>query len=135
VLRIYDEFVSLTRAEFPINISSQDLRKLQDVFERPARTPYGDEREVDPATPFDSFKPPASPTYSNNSQKELQSSMGAIHHRVQYWGDVPELFGPNVFDAAQESIKYLVLTNTWPKFVKTRTASIDLGKMMQGVNA
>ncbi|GIJ92512.1 hypothetical protein Asppvi_001790 [Aspergillus pseudoviridinutans] len=133
-LRIYAEFISVTHAEFPINISSQDLRKLQDVFEQPARILYGDEREVDPATPFDTFKPPASPTYSNNSQKELQSSVSAIHDRVQYWGDVPESFGPNVFDDAQESIKYLVLTNTWPKFVKTRTVSIDSGKTMHGMN-
>lgn len=130
-LRIYAEFISTTHAEFPINISSQDLRKLQDVFEGPARIMYGDEREVvDPATPFDTFKPPASPTYSNNSQKELQSSVTAIHDRVQYWGDVPASFGPSVFDDAEKSIKYLVLTNTWPKFVKNRTSSILSGKTM-----
>jgi hypothetical protein len=130
-LRIYAEFISTTHAEFPINISSQDLRKLQDVFEGPARIMYGDEREVvDPATPFDDFKPPASPTYSNNSQKELQSSVTAIHDRVQYWGDVPASFGPSVFDDAEKSIKYLVLTNTWPKFIKNRTSSINSGKTM-----
>jgi hypothetical protein len=61
--------------------------------------------------------------------------VGAIHDRVQYWGDVPESFGPNVFDDTQESIKYLVLTNTWPKFVKNRTASIDSGRTMHGTNA
>ncbi|EAW11112.1 uncharacterized protein ACLA_067510 [Aspergillus clavatus NRRL 1] len=125
-LHIYAEFISIAHAEFPVNISSQDLRKLRDIFDLPARMLYGEEREVvDPATPFDSFKPPASPTFSESSQKELQSSVAAIHDRVQYWGDVPEGFGPAIFDDAEESIKYLVLTNTWPKFIKNRTASID----------
>lgn len=31
---------------------------------------------------------------------------------------IPPGFGENVFDDALKSIEYLVLTNTWPKFVK-----------------
>ncbi|KAL2421932.1 hypothetical protein ABEF95_000493 [Exophiala dermatitidis] len=31
---------------------------------------------------------------------------------------IPDAFGPAVFDRAEQSIKELVLTNTWPKFVK-----------------
>lgn len=30
---------------------------------------------------------------------------------------VPADFGPNAFDLAEREIKYMVLTNTWPKFV------------------
>lgn len=42
---------------------------------------------------------------------------------------VPCGFGPGVFDRAEESIKYMVLTNTWPKFVKAGCANnIDVKK-------
>jgi hypothetical protein len=34
--------------------------------------------------------------------------------------DIPETFDGTIFDAAQASIKYLVLTNTWPKYVRER---------------
>lgn len=36
---------------------------------------------------------------------------------------VPRGFGPGIFDRAEESIKYMVLTNTWPKFVNAGYAS------------
>lgn len=36
---------------------------------------------------------------------------------------VPTCFGPDVFDHAEDSIKYMVLTNTWPKFVNAGYAS------------
>ena len=128
-LRIYADFISPTHAEFPINISSQDLKNLRAIFEDAARIMYGDRREADTATPFDGFdfdNPPTSPTYSNNSsEKTLHVSVGNVADRVQYFGSVPETFDETVFDAAEKSIKYLVLTNTWPKFVKDRRTSID----------
>ncbi len=40
-----------------------------------------------------------------------------------YEGDIPAAFDALVFDAAQASIKYLVLTNTWPKYVRERRGS------------
>jgi uncharacterized membrane protein YgcG len=40
-----------------------------------------------------------------------------------YTGDIPQSFDASVFDAAQASIKYLVLTNTWPKYVRERRSS------------
>ncbi|RDW74252.1 uncharacterized protein DSM5745_06914 [Aspergillus mulundensis] len=113
-LYIYAEFISTAHAEFPVNISSQDLKKLDLIFEMPARILYGDEKaEVDPATPFNQPGMP-SPTYSNFSE----SSVAAIKNRAQYMGDIPKAFTAGVFDDAENSIKYLVLTNTWPKFVK-----------------
>jgi hypothetical protein len=36
---------------------------------------------------------------------------------------VPEAFGPGSFDNAERSIKELVLTNTWPKFVNAGYAN------------
>lgn len=38
-------------------------------------------------------------------------------------GEIPAGFDATVFDAAQADIKYLVLTNTWPKYVRERRLS------------
>ncbi|KAJ5578096.1 uncharacterized protein N7459_007060 [Penicillium hispanicum] len=134
-LHIYAEFISVHHAEFPVNISSHDLKQLEAIFEAPTRILYGEKREVDLVSPFGApgFPEPPSPTSSESSQKPMRSSVSEIRDRVQYWGDVPEAFGANVFDAAEESIKYLVLTNTWAKFVRNRRASTDSGRTLQGV--
>ncbi|KAI9931101.1 hypothetical protein ASPWEDRAFT_56175 [Aspergillus wentii DTO 134E9] len=127
-LYIYAEFISVRHAEFPVNISSQDLRRLETIFEGPARIMYGDEREVDSVTPFDTpgyNMQPLQPTESEGSTKAFRSTVAALRDRVQYWGDVPDEFDLTVFDAAEESIKYLVLTNTWPRFIKSRRVSSD----------
>lgn len=122
-LHIYADFISVRHAEFPVNISSTDLKKLEDIFERPARLLYGEEREADPVSPFDKFTfEPASPTGSESSEKGMAN---CIRNRIHYWGDIPKQFNANVFQDAEASIKYLVLTNTWPKFIKDRRTSID----------
>ncbi|KAK0735250.1 hypothetical protein B0T26DRAFT_633161 [Lasiosphaeria miniovina] len=38
-------------------------------------------------------------------------------------GDIPQAIDATVFDAAYGSVKYLVLTNTWPKYVRERRNS------------
>ncbi|KAM7215432.1 hypothetical protein V8F06_009192 [Rhypophila decipiens] len=40
-----------------------------------------------------------------------------------YDGEIPASFDATVFDVAQADIKYLVLTNTWPKYVRERRPS------------
>lgn len=125
-LYIYAEFISVRHAEFPVNISSQDLKKLDNVFESPALILYGDEGStIDRATPFEAAMP--SPAYSEFSE----SSLAAIKNRAEYVGDMPRGFGASVFDDAEHSIKYLVLTNTWPKFVKNRRSSTDSLETLQ----
>ncbi|KAF7714890.1 Uncharacterized protein PECH_007867 [Penicillium ucsense] len=123
-LGIYVDFISVRHAEFPVNISSSDLKSLEDIFERAAYLLYGDEREADPVTPYDNFAmEPLSPAVSEGSEKGIAND---TRHRIYYWGDIPELFGATTFQDAEASIKYLVLTNTWPKFIKSqRYASVD----------
>lgn len=128
-LRIYAEFISIKDAEFPINISSTELRKLEAVFESSARALYGEKREVHPATPFDfpTLAPKTSDAASSTiSEKECAVGTSASDG-VQFWGAIPEAFDEIVFDEAEKHIKYLVLTNTWPKFVKDRRSSFDGG--------
>ncbi|ORY66168.1 uncharacterized protein BCR38DRAFT_408136 [Pseudomassariella vexata] len=141
-LRIYSDFISPRDAEFPINISSTELKNLVTMFERAARILYGDKPLVDPdmITPFEGFKwpmkadplrlasQPSKNAIHGPATDELNVStteLRAISKRVQYWGDIPEGFDGTVFDNAETSIKYLVLTNTWPKFVKERRQSMD----------
>lgn len=102
-LCIYIDFISSNSAEFQVNLSSQDFKNLQAVFEPAARAICGESQSPDPATPFD------------EEPRSNEASDGAF-----YWGEVPELFTDTVFDDSEMSIKYLVLTNTWPKFIRER---------------
>jgi hypothetical protein len=128
-LHLYADFISARYAEFPLNLSSKDLRKLDHIFGQPAQLVYGDEHRKDNSvTPFDdgfSFGEPPSPVSS--SEEELQKEKGATKSETaiaHYWSEIPEAFDGTVFDDAEASIKYLVLTNTWPKFIKDRRESL-----------
>ncbi|KAK0658019.1 hypothetical protein B0T16DRAFT_341025 [Cercophora newfieldiana] len=136
-LRIYTEFISPRDAEFPINIAWTDLRKLQGVFERAARLVLGEEKgkrrdsallfgEVD----FNNESEVGITTVTTDGQKTgsaetlvLEEGVGQNGVEFQFQGDIPAAFDATVFDAAQASIKYLVLTNTWPKYVRERRSS------------
>ncbi|GAA93336.1 hypothetical protein AKAW_11448, partial [Aspergillus luchuensis IFO 4308] len=119
-LCIYTTFISNRHAQVPINISSQDRKELENVFERPAGLLFGDGRPANPAVPFDS--PGYGPTPSASPIASIKAESGSLfadNGQVQYWGEIPQTFNATVFDRAEESIKDLVLTNTWPKFVRS----------------
>ena len=105
-LRLYIDFISPRDADFPLNLSSPQLKALEDVFEVQARAVCG-EGSIDPALPF--FEPLKTATSTSPSE-----AAGWL----QYHGDVPEAFHVDIFDDAKDHIEALVLTNTWPKFVK-----------------
>lgn len=118
-LQIYIDFVSPRDAEFPLNLSSQMLKQLEDMFEGPARLLLGEAR-IDPALPFTSF-------FDNMSRPHTTESEATVQAR--YTGEINAEFDVSVFDQAQTHIKDLVLLNTWPKFVREmqsrRRTSID----------
>lgn len=119
-LAIYTDFISPRDAEFPLNLSSRELKHLEEIFEKAARIICG-EASSNPATPFDIEAP--SPTRSGSDY-----GIGTL---VKYRGDIPAKFGLTVFDRVQSHIKYLVLTNTWPKFVsemQSRRRSSETGR-------
>lgn len=120
-LAIYMNFISPRDAEFPLNLSSSDLKFLEDMFEEPARMLNGEAR-VDSVTPFANEDP-----FSGGL-----GCHGIINGCAeQYAGEVPADFSSAVFDRAQSHIKYLVLTNTWPKFVgemQQRRRSSETGR-------
>jgi hypothetical protein len=121
-LKIYIDFISPRDAEFPLNLSSAQLKELEIIFEFSARQVCGEAR-VDPALPLAfevpfNFDVPPSPTRSESSQETLYT---------RYTGAIAQQFGVNIFDDVQAHIKDLVLNNTWPKFVKEikRRRSVD----------
>ncbi|KAG5758152.1 hypothetical protein H9Q72_013711 [Fusarium xylarioides] len=103
-LDIYVNFISPRDAEFPLNLGSADLKYMEKMFERAAREVFG-QANVHPAIPFETMT-------------SLESAPTLVMERPNYSGIVPAEFGPSVFDSIEQHIKYLVLTNTWPKFVK-----------------
>lgn len=156
-LAIYAEFVSPTHAEFPLNLSSHDLRTLEHVFEKPARIIYGEAEEASqPTNPVSPFRtefdlPPASPMSSatplpntpmsptmplsptstlfqtpsaTSGEKGFKNQVAEVKDLVKYWGEISEDFDATIFDVAEHSIKYLVLTNTWPKFIRSHRSSM-----------
>lgn len=133
-LHIYVDFVSNRGAEFQVNLASADFKKLATVFENAARIVYGDDATPDPATPFET----AGWRIDGKGEQLSSSSETAIAtpespksvdgmDAVRFWGEIPETFREGVFDDAEIHIKYLVLTNTWPKYVRSRRSmdSVD----------
>lgn len=139
-LRIYTDFISLRDADFPINISSKDTAKLETVFEKAARILLGHNGLADNVTPFGapgstqgscmsqqqqqqhtSERPVVNG--SSSSTKDTATELRSMVKRISYWGEIPAEFDIDIFDQAEANIKYLVLTNTWPKFVQERRLS------------
>lgn len=127
-VRIYSHFISLEYSQFPINISSRLKKELSQVFDEAANTlnRRNSAQSADSATPFDDFASEASVTPLRDTF-DLEGTLGKANlQSVTTMADlasdgrtvfVPEAFSPLVFDPAEAEIKYLVLTNTWPKFV------------------
>lgn len=121
-LEIYTDFISPTDAQFPLNLPSSDLKQLEKIFEKPARILRGAAR-VNPATPFD-----IDPDQYHGRGANPDTELGGF---AQYTGEVPGEFDEGVFDSVQNHIKYLVLTNTWPKFIaemQSRRRSSETGR-------
>ena len=104
---IYLGSVSERHAEFAINIEGVIRTRLDQVFcapktrtQLPPRSGMGDE------VPLSPLKSPLST--SSMRKGEIYEDGAGIDDKV--------------FDAAEKSIKYLVLTNTWRKYIN------DLGK-------
>lgn len=150
--RIYAHFISLEFSEFPINISSKEMKRLHSVFASTANLLYRRTRgsiassTSDNATPFDAISPDDVPDSTFDSKSacdsttELHSSVNldtlgranlrAVSRMQELYLDedlanieVPPAFTEMVFDPAEAEIKYLVLTNTWPKFVNVGRAN------------
>jgi hypothetical protein len=130
-VRIYSHFISLEFSEFPINISSRGAKELFQIFDDAANTlNRRSSMQSDSATPFDDAEQ-ASSTSDLRNPFDLEGTLGkanlqSVTRMAELTSDghpdivIPKSFSPQVFDSAEGEIKYLVLTNTWPKFVISR---------------
>lgn len=130
-LRIYHDFITPRWADFPINISAAERRPLEVAFDDAARLLFGVDNLADPVAPFsgpDNSATELTPSRESFGEKSARSrTTETFIDRIVYWGDIPADFGMGIFDEVEHSIKHLVLTNTWPKFVKDRRSSWESG--------
>lgn len=129
-LGLYIDFVSPRDADFPLNLSSKLLKALEFVFEDAARSVLG-APTVEPALPF--FEPPKS-----SAGPLPSSSQGDAPAWLNYRGEVPAAFHEGVFEDAKRHVESLVLTNTWPKFVRDvleRRSSVDSERSEETVSS
>jgi hypothetical protein len=79
------EFISVRHAEFPVNISSQDLKVLKKIFEGPAQVLYRNRHKTDPATPFTTSSPnPVSLISPTGSEMAILTASSSINNHIQY---------------------------------------------------
>ena len=127
-VRIYSHFISLEYSRFPVNISSRLNKDMAILFDAAANTlnRRNSTQSAGSATPFDDDFSTSS-TDDLRDTYDLEATLGKANlQSVATMADlssegrtvsVPDSFTPLVFDPAEAEIKYLVLTNTWPKFV------------------
>ena len=147
---IYVSRVNERTSAFPINIESKIRQDLDDIF-APAvptgrlsqdTTKYQEaDSWITPPTitsPFDR-KDRADSSDSGLTLTQVREPISFIDEKSQpmfppHPGVAPlgknqakirEAFDEHVFDAAENSIKYLVLTNTWQKFVRNYSPSME----------
>lgn len=107
-VEIYAHSISEKLAEFPINIEGGIRTRLDQIFA--SSVSEFQTRQTDPyneVVPFAGPAVPMSPLKSPESRSTNKEMYDESHEGVD----------EKVFDAAERSIKYLVLTNTWRKFI------------------
>jgi len=141
-VEIYAQSVNEKMAMFPINIEGGIRSRLDAIFEPAVKklregngevvdpfnevTPFaggGVEMPLSPMSPGSPGSPmksnwplPATPTTPKSNFSTEAREFGRELNGENI-GDVPEGFNEKVFDAAEKSIKYLVVTNTWRKMI------------------
>jgi len=131
-LKIYEEYVCVRLSRAPINISGRMRVAMEKVFEvasaqhlqtqisEDAITPFASEENAFPLTTFN--QPANPPGLRSESQEQIinpivsataNEPLTSQAHIVE----VPETFGKEVFDQAEQNTKYTVLTNTWSRYV------------------
>ncbi|KAF1914506.1 hypothetical protein BDU57DRAFT_296334 [Ampelomyces quisqualis] len=121
---IYFTLVNPFTAETPINIEYKIFKTLQNTFSNVEFDPYMPRSK----TPDDLRSPVMRENVVCPWEDTLNrpASLESNHTTSSATGTkciVPSDFTEEVFDAAFESIKYLVFTNTWPRYVDAELCS------------
>lgn len=116
---IFFTLINPFTAETPINIEYKIFKKLQTQFEGMEYDPYmpRSRTPTDPQSPTarENVVCPWESTLDRPASFESSTSASSTSSTRSI---VPSEFTEEVFDPAFESIKYLVFTNTWPRYVE-----------------
>jgi hypothetical protein len=127
---IFFTLINPFTAETPINIEYKVFRALQSLFSGVLFDPY----ECDASSERSARDNVVCPWEDEIDKLERADSMKSdeVEGSVDV-NRVPAEFGTDCFDAAFESIKYLVFTNTWPRYVEAEQAAGAMGgKWVEG---
>ena len=157
-VQIYSSFISLRYSDYPVNLSSGHYKELEAMFDGTAAL-CNAHLPADSVTPFNSYWSSYSsddlesahgnisvvstvlnkstdtfptPVNCGNMSNPANIKLSSLGIQVPSFVEVPDHFGPRIFENAEDSIKYMVLTNTWPKFVAAGYASTLEKKDMIG---
>jgi len=146
-VEIFATSVHTKTAEFPVNVAGKIRSSLEAVF-GPAVVSIKrlDDNIVDPfnrysfvsiglappkplVSKFDYDVEKVRYSQSNSNAVESQelilpsgkSDLDIIPEVPDCEVDIPDSFDEHIFDEAEASVKYMVVTNTWPKFVDAMT--------------
>lgn len=126
-INVYTTFVSAEFAMFPIDVSPSTLQQLDSIFAGPAKSLLGQSRikRADSSATMVELARRKSPL-TIELRETIRGNSEAVSvlnlDDVWYWDDISEQYSTNCFDDAEREIKFLVLTNTWPKFLNVGLA-------------
>ena len=143
---IFDRSVSLHTSQFPLNLESHIYSELDEIFGRdvPATSsviaPFADTWSVSALAEInkvsDAYSKSNKPARSAvNAKGEISTGIlqNASSDHILPMGTkpVPDYFDTFVFDKAEQSVKYMVFTNTWVRYVnswrRTSTSTVSSG--------
>ncbi|KAF2466308.1 uncharacterized protein BDR25DRAFT_237380 [Lindgomyces ingoldianus] len=119
---IFFTLINPFTAETPINIEYKIFRSLQSLFATVEFDPYRPTSRVGTPDSTQERENVVCPWEDVlNRPTSIKSDVSASS-TASTRSLVPSQFTENIFDAAFESIKYLVFTNTWPRYVEAEMA-------------
>jgi hypothetical protein len=136
-VEIFATSVHTKTADFPVNVEGKIRSSLEAIFGSAViGIKHVDENIVDPFNHHSlgsmGLKPPRSipskfdydvcENYNASDSQEnfigsAKNDLGVIPEVPETAANIPAGFDEHVFDEAEASVKYMVITNTWPKFV------------------
>ena len=146
-LSIYIQLVHADTASYPINIESHIYAKLESIFGSATAIMASRRRNSDVSTPISAVTPwdvetpkeafemdleefpmqamPSRPPSCSNESSDRIITLADFDHPNDPLADfiVPDDFDEHVFDAAFQSIKYMVWTETWQRYMGWRRTS------------
>lgn len=119
-IHLYMTFISTKHAMFPINIAPRTRQRLDYIFASATASMFGSANQQTEDSATDSDERRRSLLQAGDVEAAASTSdTGSVLNldTVWYWDDIPKEYSSNCFDDAEREVKYLVLTDTWPKYL------------------